>query len=388
MKKMYIFFILPFCLLYAKSTMAASSTQNQSLKVNESFGATDSGAVPGTWLKLSQLDLGTASSISNSLSPCDYQNFMCTADGINLGYNGKANYILNIYRYAATINDDAGNSYGITIAFPDGAPAVGIYEHNSAGGKEWNSLASYSGSKFLSPPESGQDVGYVFGSTKGYCGNVAGCFYSVGAYSHANSSMPYVYIKLPKNLSAKSVSFKDIKVFEFQLSIGNQAGNQVKPTTAKLYLSGTISVPQRCYIKADKNSFDFGTVYSNTGNGVLKNMSASVTTDCYYAPDNTQQYLKMEAVSGGALNNRSMIYQIASDTALGMVFNINNDPNCNSTTDNKNVFNKEYLIRTITNQQHMSATDKVNFALCKYGVPSVTGQKNVVLRLTSRWVVN
>ncbi len=195
-------------------------------------------------------------------------------------------------------------------------------------------------------------------------------------------------MKLPKNLSATSVSFKDINVFELQLSIGNQAGNSVNPITAKLYLSGTISIPQRCYIKADKNSFDFGTVYSNSDNGILKNMSASVTTDCYYAPDNTQQYLKMEAVSGGALNSSSMIYQIASDSALGMVFNINNAPNCNATTDNKNVFNKEYLIRTITYQQHLSATDKLNFSLCKYGVPSVTGQKNVVLRLTSRWVVN
>ncbi|EHY3137129.1 hypothetical protein K4C27_003776 [Escherichia coli] len=387
MKKMCVF-ILPFSMLCAEPTMAVYPTQNQSFKVNESFGATDSGAVPETWLKLSKLNLGTASSISAALSPCDYQNFMCTVGSINLGYNGKASYILNIYRYAATITDDAGNSYVITIAFPDGSPAIGIYEHNSQGGRQWNSLASYSGSKFLSPPDSARDTGYVFGSAQGYCGNISGCVYSVGAYSHSNSSMPYVYMKLPKNLSATSVSFKDINVFELQLSIGNQAGNSVNPITAKLYLSGTISIPQRCYIKADKNSFDFGTVYSNSDNGILKNMSASVTTDCYYAPDNTQQYLKMEAVSGGALNSSSMIYQIASDSALGMVFNINNDPNCNATTDNKNVFNKEYLIRTITYQQHLSATDKLNFSLCKYGVPSVTGQKNVVLRLTSRWVVN
>lgn len=387
MKKMCVF-ILPFSMLCAEPTMAVYPTQNQSFEVNESFGATDSGAVPETWLKLSKLNLGTASSISSALSPCSYQIFMCTVGSINLGYNGKASYILNIYRYAATITDDAGNSYVITIAFPDGAPAIGIYEHNNQGGKQWNSLASYSGSKFLSPPDSTGDTGYVFGSAQGYCGNISGCVYSVGAYSHSNSSMPYVYMKLPKNLSATSVSFKDINVFELQLSIGNQAGNSVKPITAKLYLSGTISIPQRCYIKADKNSFDFGTVYSNSDNGILKNMSASVTTDCYYAPDNTQQYLKMEAVSGGALNSSSMIYQIASDSALGMVFNINNDPNCNATSDNKNVFNKEYLIRTITYQQHLSATDKVNFSLCKYGVPSVTGQKNVVLRLTSRWVVN
>lgn len=385
---MYKIFILPFCLLCAEPAMAEFTPQNQSFYIYKSFEATDSRSIPGTWLKLSRLNLGTASSISNSLSPCGYQSFMCTADSIRLGYNGKASYSINMFRYAATITDDAKNNYMVTIAFPDGAPAVGVYERNASGDRVWNSQASYSGSNFSSLPSSVRDSAYVSASSKGYCGNISGCVYEIAVYSHANSGMPYVYIKLPDNLSAKSVSFKDIKVFEFELSIRNLAGNQTKPVTAKLYLNGEISLPQRCYINVDKNNFDIGTVYSNSGNGLLNNMSASVTTDCYYAPDGTQQYLKMQAVSGGALNNSSNLYKIASDSALGMVFSINNDPNCNTTTENKNVFNKEYLIRTITYQQHLSATDKVNFALCKYGVPSITGQKKMVLKLTSRWVVN
>lgn len=388
MMKMCKVFIFPFCLLCAEPAIADYSIQNQSFSVTKTYWAAVSDAVPGSWLKLNSLKFGTASSINNALSPCGYQTFMCTAGSIKLGYNGKASYTINVYRYAATITDDAGNNYMITIAFPDKAPAFGLYEHNNMNGKQWNSQVPYSGSIFSSPPSSARDIAYRYGSAQGYCGNINGCTYSFAVYSHANSGTPYVYIKLPDNLSKKSVSFKDIKVFEYELSFSNQAGNQVRPVTAKLYLSGEISVPQRCYINVDKNSFDFGTVYSNSGNGPLSNTSASVTTDCYYAPDNTQQYLKMEAVSGGALNNSSMIYKIASDSALGMVFGINNDPDCNTITENKNVFNKEYLIRTITYQQHLSATDKVNFTLCKYGIPSITGQKKMVLKLTSRWVVN
>ncbi|HCO2451527.1 TPA: hypothetical protein N7N60_004518, partial [Escherichia coli] len=149
------------------------------------------------------------------------------------------------------------------------------------------------------------------------------------------------------------------------------------------------SVPQRCYIKADKNSFDFGTVYSNANNGTIKNVSTSITTDCYYAPVGTTQSLKMDAVSGGVLNGKATVYQVASDPALGVVFNINNYSQCESNTNDRNFFKQEYLIRKVfTQQQHQTSTDTINFSLCKYGVPSVTGQKIVVLKLTSRWVVN
>ncbi|WP_439179083.1 hypothetical protein [Escherichia albertii] len=386
MKKKYNIFIILLCLLYAKITMAYNifTPSNQTFNIRTAFGTT---IVPDTWLESGKLNLGSMSEITNYVYPCSPYTFICTAGEIGLGYNGKASYVLNVIRYAATITDDAGNNYTLTVAFPDKAPAVGIYERNNRGGNRWNTIAPIN-NNFASPPNSKQDIASAYASAQGYCGNINGCDYSIGAYIHANSGMPYVYIKLPKNLPEKSVTFKDVKVLELELIIGNKASNDVRPTTAKLYLSGTISVPQRCYIKADKNNFDFGTIYSNAGNGILKNVSASVTTNCYYAPGNTQQYLKMEAVSGGALNTSSMRYQIASDSALGIVFNINNNPDCNSTTDNKNVFNKEYLIRSIPYQQHYTATDKVNFALCKYGMPSVTGQKNVILKLTSRWVVN
>lgn len=378
--------ILLYCLLNSTITMADYnlSPVNQHHSVTQSLMTT---AAPDTWLKLGQLKLGTINSYSSKEYLCTKLDVLCTGGGIGLGYNGKAHYFLNMFRYAVTIQDNAGNPYMLTVAFPDKPPALGVFEHNNKGGRVWNTTAAVT-NNFSSPSDWASDSSRTDSPAQGYCGNISGCEYSFGAFLHNDSGMPSVYVKLPKNLSARTVSFNDVKVLELELYMVNQGGHQVRPTTAKLYLSGTISVPQRCYIKVDKNSFDFGTVSSNAGNGGLKKMSASVITDCYYTPDNTQQYMKMEAVSGGALNNSSQVYQIDSDSALGIVYNINNNPECNSATDNKNVFNKEYLIRSIPYQPRYTATDKVNFALCKYGMPSVTGQKNVILKLTSRWVVN
>lgn len=374
-------FVLLFCLLLSKTTMA--EVVNDYSKIRAIFDRT---AVPDNWLQLQKLNIGTAETLSSNLNRCLPATFMCTAGSIFLGYNGQANYILYLTREIATITDKAGNSYKFTVAFPDNVPVVGVYEKNTQGGRTWNTKAVLN--KKLSLPSDSSEASMARASAQGYCGNIYGCNYIIGSFMHTNSGMPYVYVKLPKNLSARTLNFNDIEVLSLTLYISNKGGDLLSPVSAKLYLSGEIKVPERCFIKVDNQKFDFETVYSNANNGILKNVSTSIITECNYAPDNTQQYLKVEAYSGGKLNDSSMLYQIASDPALGVVFSINNNPQCNSTTDNRNVFNKEYLIRSITYQPHQTATDIVNFSLCKFGVPSVIGQKAVILKLTSRWVVN
>jgi len=388
-KKKNIFIFL-LGLLLAKTTIASYTPGNQSINVNKSFGVADLGVVSDNWFKLSPLNMNTSGNISSfNSNPCYPLTFLCTGGLVSLGYNGQANYSLEITRHVATITDDAGNNYMFTLAFPDNPPVVGIYENNQAVvGRIWNTRAAIDNS-FNSPPVSQQDTAKASASAQGYCGNISvGCKYTIAAYMHADSGMPYLYAKLPKNISAKSVSFNDIKLLEFKLTVRNKAGDTVIPVTAKLYISGTISVPQRCYIKADKNSFDFGTVYSNANNGTIKNVSTSITTDCYYAPVGTTQSLKMDAVSGGILNDKATVYQVASDPTLGVVFNINNYSQCESNAIGRNIFKQEYLIRKVfTQQQHQTSTDTINFSLCKYGVPSVMGQKTVILKLTSRWII-
>ncbi|HAX2911002.1 TPA: hypothetical protein JWI84_004734 [Escherichia coli] len=392
MTKIKNVFILLFCLSWAKTTIASYIPGNQVINVNKSVGVADSGGVSGDWFKLSQLNINTVGDISSfNSNPCVPLNFLCTGGLVSLGYNGKANYSLEITRHVATIIDDTGNNYMFTLAFPEKPPVVGIYENNQAVvGRVWNTRAAIDNS-FDSPPVSQQDTANASASAQGYCGNISvGCNYAIAAYMHADSGMPYLYAKLPKNISAKSISFKDIKLLEFKITVRNQKGDADTPVTAKLYISGAISVPQRCYIKADKNSFDFGTVYSNANNGSVKNVSTSITTDCYYAPVGTTQSLKIDAVSGGTLNDRATVYQVASDPTLGVVFNMNASALCDSSNIvQSNIFKQEYLLNKIfVLQQRYTSTDTINFSLCKYGVPSITGQKTVILKLTSRWVIN
>ncbi|MED9020212.1 hypothetical protein RCM34_24860 [Escherichia coli] len=385
MIKLYYFFVLTFWLSCVKTAIADYSYPevNQTINITHSLLAENE---PNNWLDIGQLVLGTGSDLSDSLTPCSPSNFMCTAGSVSLGYNGQSSYTVNFLRKPTTIYDNAGNSIMFTVAFPT-PPAIWLYERNVMGGRTWNNALSLNNN--LTSPSDTNDGAYVSGKASGYCGAVSGCDYVMGAYIHNDSGMPSLYIKIPSKLSGDTISFNDLELLSLALNITDKNHDTVSPTSAKLYISGTISIPQRCYIKAEKNNFDFGTVYSNSNsdNGLLKSMSTTITTSCYYAPNNTEQHLKMEAVSGGVLNESSMAYMIGQDSALGIVFNINQSPLCDSITD-KNVFNKEYLIRTISYQKELTEKDTLNFALCKYGVPSITGQKNVVLKLTSRWVVN
>lgn len=393
-------FNLLLCLIYVPAAVAdySYSGSSQFAYVNETFNITDKDSVPGQWVKLGPVKMNTwgGGSLLNT-DPCRAsQSLWCTGGGINLWYNGQASYILYLTRTPATIQDDAGNTYQLTVAFPKSL-VIGVTEQNSMGARLWNGKANLTsgGGDFSTPKDSRDSLSTPVTWGQGYCGAVGGCQYNIAAYPHTTTGMPYIYLKLPRNLSPRTISFTNTQVLKMKISIGRrQAGaTPVEPPDVSLYLSGTITVPQRCYINADNNNFNFGTVYLNNANEQQGQQTMTLTTDCYYAPNN-QQYLKMEAVSGGQLTGDNKIYQIAADSssqkALGIVFRINSNADCNTTSTDKNVFNKEYLINDIIYQTHYSKTDTVNFALCKYGVPATTdiGQKNIVLKLTSRWVAS
>lgn len=399
MNNVFRFFNLLLSLIYVPFTAAdyAFSGSSQYVTVNQTFNISDKDAVPGQWIKLGMINMKTANTAPvETLTDCP-GDLLCTGGGISLGYAGQANYLFYLIRTPITVTDDVGNKYQLTVAFPDKPPVIGISEFNNMGGRKWDTIASLSAgaSDFTSPKNSLDVLSSPVTLAQGWCGAISGCSsYLMASYPHTTSGMPYIYLKLPSNLSARSISFSNQAVLNMQMYIGKkQTGSTVESKKVYLYLSGTITVPQRCYIKVDKNNFDFGTVYSNNATGPTGRFVMTLTTDCYYAPDKTTQYLKMETVSGGMLTDGNKTYQIAADSssqkALGIIFQINEMANCsNNVSAGKNVFNQEYLIRTISYQAHSTVTDTVNFSLCKYGVPAVseTGQKNIVLKLTSRWV--
>lgn len=393
MRNVFGIFNLLLCLIYVPAAVAdfSFSGSNQSAYVNETFNITDKDSVPGQWVKLGPVAMNTVDSLAlDNLTPCRISNLWCTGGGISIGHTGQASYIIYLTRTPVTVTDELGNEYKLTVAFPSDNIVVGVSEFNRMGGNSWDTRAVFNAS--LSTPNEVQDsTSTPVTRAQGWCGAISGCEYLMAAYPKTNSGMPYIYLKLPKNLSGHTLTFSNKSVLKMRMYISRkQAGTSFVTSEVFLILSGTITVPQRCYIRADNSNFNFGTVYSNSENGQQGQQTMTLTTNCYYASDN-KQYLKMEAVSGGQLTGDNKIYQIAADSssqkALGIVFSINGNADCNATSTGQNEFNKEYLINNITYQQHYSKTDKVNFALCKYGVPATAdiGQKQIVLKLTSRW---
>ncbi|MCZ8653731.1 hypothetical protein [Escherichia albertii] len=391
MNNMCKIFILLFGVMFIKNSMAYNFSGNeQTVIVNRSFTIADSNAIPGKWLKLGGISMKTVDSIDfRIIRACQISGAWCTGAQIGLGHTGQANYTLHLTRMPLAVKDDAGNNYLLSVAFSDGPVVVGISEFNSLGGNKWHGTLSLPG-VFSNPSESQDKYSSSVTWAKGWCGAIPGCDYTIASYPHTSSGMPYIYLKLPANLSARRITIPEQPVLKMKLNVGKKSGSPIESQEVSLYLKGTITVPQRCYIKADNNNFDFGLIYSNATNGMIKQQTMKLTTDCYYAPDNTTQSIKVEAVSGGTLVDNDYIYQIATDThsqkALGIVFNINSQADCNGISGGRNVFNWEYLTRTIKYQAHQSETDTVNFSLCKYGVPTEFGQKNIVLKITSRWV--
>lgn len=387
MKNTLKFLTLLLSLISTKTIAIPFAGSDEYVNINETFNISDPKAIPGEVISLNKIQLHTTSSLDISSIESTCKGFWCTGGGIDLGYNGQAKYKIYITRMPVRVFDDKGNAYTATIAFSNKPIVLGVSEMNAMGGRKWYSTKTLS-NVFNTQSENEEEYSSQFYWGKGYCGSLSGCYYKIAAYISSDSGMPYIYLKLPKNLSTNQISFNKVPVLKMQIDISNKKNAIVHSEAVYLYLSGKVQVPQRCYIKLNKDSFDFGTIYSNTKNGQVGQASVNLTTDCYYAQENTTQYLKIEAVSGGALIDNSMVYQIATDSdshkALGVVFNINSASQCE--LSNKNKFNSEYLIHNIHYQQHYSTTDTVNFSLCKYGVPSLYGRKNITLRLTSRWV--
>lgn len=342
------------------------------------------------WIYVQDLDLPAYGSLANGECVTSY---LCAYGATNLGYNGKANLDLKISTEHRVVTDSEGRKYELTVAFPYGPPTIGFYEKNWANGREWHN--KYTFSNAISQPQdytSSVGSGYIYG--QGYCGAVSGCRYAFASYFHLSTKKPALYVKLPENIKPGTVSFKDVPILTLSSTVDNAAHNDAaNPVPRQLLLSGTITIPQRCYLNIEgSKTIDFGSIYSNAPNGMIKQQQGAIVTTCYNVPNNTKQYIKVSGRSGGNVTKNGFIYEFVKDTnaqgALGFAFSFGNQAICSAATEDKNKFDAEYLIRTITpGTPNVTYKDNISFSLCKYGIPATFGQKSVVITVTSRWVV-
>ncbi|HGY6459501.1 TPA: fimbrial protein [Escherichia coli] len=360
---------------------------NANISVSQRF---DTQTKSRQWIYVKDLDLPTYGSLTNGECVASY---LCAYGASDLGYNGKANLELKISTEHRVVTDSEGRKYELTVAFPYGPPTIGFYEKNWANGKLWNN--TYTFSKAVSQPQdytSSIGSGYIY--AQGYCGAVSGCRYAFASYFHSSTKKPALYVKLPENIKPGIINFKDVPILTLASTVNNAAHNDAaNPGPRQLLLSGTITIPQRCYLNIKgSGTIDFGSIYSNAQNGMIKQQQGAIVTTCHNVPNNTKQYIKVSGRSGGNVTKNGFIYEFVKDTnaqgALGFAFSFGNQAICSAATEDKNKFDAEYLIRTITSgTPNITYKDNISFSLCKYGIPATYGQKSVVITVTSRWVV-
>ncbi|EFJ2925013.1 hypothetical protein G5G76_003232 [Escherichia coli] len=378
--------------LYPFSNVAYGDTFYGAEKKVSLSNVIDNTYEPGTWVNLSSFDMNTPPGngyidISRTDSPCS--SYFCTGGSINVGPSGKSSYIIYLTRYPVTIRDNAGNEYIFSVAFPSGVPSIYISEYNPASGRYLHTNSGISGYIDYTKPSSSQGA-FTSSMTSALnaCGNLYGCTIRGAAWMKGSVS-PAIYIQLPKNLSAQTLTFNDEILMRLSGYISKQdnLGTVTMPTVS-LKISGSITIPERCFFKVDSTSFNFNSIFSNAENGLQGIKNTNVTTTCNYAPEGTQQYIKMTAISGGVLNNDKNYYEVGNDSAankaLGIMFKINSTIDCNSNGDR---FDSEYLTNTFSYSLNETKSTRINFYLCKYGIPEKTGEQNIILRLTSRWVI-
>lgn len=347
---------------------------------------------PDKWINLGNFSMNTPSGSDNipvtSSYPC--ADYFCTGGSIDVGLSGKSSYITYLTRIPVTISDVAGNQYVFSVAFPYGLPEIYLSEYNATSGRVVHTKSDISGSADYTQPSNLQStLTSNINSKLNNCGNLYGCLIKGAAWMKGEAS-PAIYIKLPKNLSAQTLSFNDLAILRLKTYISKQSMvDTVESPDVWLKISGSITIPERCFFKVDSESFHFNSIFSNADKGLKGQRSTNVTTTCNYAPEGTKQYMKMTAISGGNLNDDNNYYEVgnsdSANKALGIIFKI--DGTISGCDSNGDIFEHEYLINTFTYGLNKTYSTPINFYLCKYGIPEKTGEQSIILRLTSRWVI-
>ncbi|HCO8569970.1 FasG-like protein [Escherichia coli] len=384
-----VFFIA--ILLGSKQCLAINSgAMNQSISGISLDKGGDYYNSPERWIKLGELSSISTYSTAESHTKCAILP-LCAWSTVTINRGGvswvKPYMSFYTQNLVLTGNDD-GASYNFQFSLTfDGNPVIGLTSYNSNNHKKWDT------SRMLDVfPSFYEQVKTWVGeeiNLGGWCGNLYGCTWAETSYLHSSSPKPILWIKIPPNLKRQTYYFNNVKMMEiYHIERNNSGSESVSSQGAALFISGSITLPQRCYSSVDKSQLDFGDVFSSENNGLIATRSIILNSSCYYAPISSKHYIAIHDKSGGSLSSDRTQYNIISDSSgnsvLGFVFGINKQPVC-SAGANDAEFKTDYLIRTISTLKMESFNDTINIGLCKYGIPSGYGMKNATIEVISRW---
>ena len=392
--KDFILFLLVLCVLFCsglKESLAINSGatgQNISGLTLDTSG--DYSFTPDSWIKVGELSSISTYSSAESHTKCITLP-LCSWSTVTINRGGVSwiKPYMSFYKQKIPLT---GNEDGAVYNFEFGLtfnsnPIIGMTSYNSNNQRKWDATKTVNVLPSFNEPVKtwvGEEL-----NLGGWCGNLYGCTWAETTYLHSSSAKPILWIKPPANLKRQTYSFNNVKMMEiYHIERNNSGSESVSSQVAALFISGVITLPQRCYSNIDNSQLDFGNVFSSERNGLIATKRITLNTNCYYPPITSKHYITIKEKGGGTLTGDRTHYNIVLDSsgtpAMGFVFGINKAPVCSTGTKDAE-FKTDYLIRTISSLEKRTYNDIINIGLCKYGVPASFGVKSATIEVISRW---
>ncbi|ENA3978156.1 FasG [Escherichia coli] len=390
------FFIFASLFSIQKCAEALVISRNHTINIDKTIDVT---TVTNGWLELGRFTLPKASGDNESHYRCStgagsgfcaYSEFRVNG---GLQSNPAAYWTGRLRMEPVDVDTENGKKLTFSAYFK-GTPIVRWEEHNRQGGR------SMYHKYFIGVGSVGTSAGAITQWSSGekspslVCGSIAGC--TIGTHTYFDNTMSgslVLSVKLPADFQKGTYIFSNVPVLHLGHTSRNASGTNKESIDTVVYISGKITVPERCYIETGSNAeIKFNDVNAGMNNGKLEERNFELRTTCKYINLKLKQYVK---VSGSNGDSEYEIFSKTSsnDKALALVMNIvrgdngeNYSADCNPSSGRVK-FGHEYLLREINGNglNIYSYNDIIKLSLCKYGVPKDYGEKNIPLTIISRW---
>ncbi|EFH6995789.1 hypothetical protein U9258_23220 [Escherichia coli] len=204
--------------------------------------------------------------------------------------------------------------------------------------------------------------------------------------SYLKSGIISISVKLPSDIKGGVYAFNNVNLGRFVTSYLARPNVEISGSSY-LYLSGTITLPDRCYLSLSNKEINFNAIKATENNGWIAQKTISLASTCVGNDKPVKLDIKIQPISGSSVTNNHL--DLAKDSqgnpALGIFASFLDTTQCQS----------DYTYNTFSNVGTMmvattgSATidQKIYFNLCKYGIPT-TGTHNASVNIVARWTQN
>ncbi|EGL9416652.1 hypothetical protein IMB16_003724 [Salmonella enterica] len=203
--------------------------------------------------------------------------------------------------------------------------------------------------------------------------------------TYLKSGIISISVKLPSDIKGGTYTFNNVNLGRLVTTYLARPNVEISGYSY-FYLSGTITLPDRCYLSLSDKEINFNAIKATENNGWIAQKTVTLTSTCVGNDKPVKLDIKIQPISGSSVTNNHL--DLAKDSqgnpALGIFASFLDTTQCQS----------DYRYNTFSNVGTMVATtslssiyQKIYFNLCKYGIPT-TGTHNASVNLIARWTQN